>query len=247
MNRLDKIIQMVSEAQRVNVNHLSEKLKVSKVTIRKDLDKLESKGLLRREHGYAVLNSGDDLNVRLSYHYRVKRKIAEQAAQLIGDNDTIMIESGSTCALLAEVLCQTKRNIKIITNSCFIANHVRQHANCQVILLGGNYQPSSEVTVGPLLKEMLNLFHVDHLFVGTDGFAAETGFMGKDMMRSEVVRYMSGVADKTIILTDSSKFQKTSLVNQLSIEKVYGVITDKDLDPNISRFLTEKGIQLTFV
>lgn len=137
MNRLDKIIQMVSEAQRVNVNHLSEKLKVSKVTIRKDLDKLESKGLLRREHGYAVLNSGDDLNVRLSYHYRVKRKIAEQAAQLIGDNDTIMIESGSTCALLAEVLCQTKRNIKIITNSCFIANHVRQHANCQVILLGG--------------------------------------------------------------------------------------------------------------
>ncbi|WNZ88524.1 DeoR/GlpR family DNA-binding transcription regulator [Streptococcus iniae] len=247
MNRLDKIIQMVSEAQRVNVNHLSEKLKVSKVTIRKDLDKLESKGLLRREHGYAVLNSGDDLNVRLSYHYRVKRKIAEQATQLIGDNDTIMIESGSTCALLAEVLCQTKRNIKIITNSCFIANHVRQHANCQVILLGGNYQPSSEVTVGPLLKEMLNLFHVDHLFVGTDGFAAETGFMGKDMMRSEVVRYMSGVADKTIILTDSSKFQKTSLVNQLSIEKVYGVITDKDLDPNISRFLTEKGIQLTFV
>lgn len=103
------------------------------------------------------------------------------------------------------------------------------------------------MTVGPLLKEMLNLFHVDHLFVGTDGFAAETGFMGKDMMRSEVVRYMSGVADKTIILTDSSKFQKTSLVNQLSIEKVYGVITDKDLDPNISRFLTEKGIQLTFV
>ena len=247
MNRLDKIIQMVSEAQRVNVNHLSEKLKVSKVTIRKDLDKLESKGLLRREHGYAVLNSGDDLNVRLSYHYRVKRKIAEQAAQLIGDNDTIMIESGSTCALLAEVLCQTKRNIKIITNSCFIANHVRQYANCQVILLGGNYQPSSEVTVGPLLKEMVSLFHVDHLFVGTDGFAAETGFMGKDMMRSEVVRYMSDVADKTIILTDSSKFQKTSLVNQLSIEKVYGVITDKDLDPNISRFLTEKGIQLTFV
>lgn len=247
MNRLDKIIQMVSEAQRVNVNHLSEKLKVSKVTIRKDLDKLESKGLLRREHGYAVLNSGDDLNVRLSYHYRIKRKIAEQAVQLIGDNDTIMIESGSTCALLAEVLCQTKRNIKIITNSCFIANHVRQYANCQVILLGGNYQPSSEVTVGPLLKEMVSLFHVDHLFVGTDGFTAEAGFMGKDMMRSEVVRYMSDVADKTIILTDSSKFQKTSLVNQLSIEKVYGVITDKDLDPSLSQLLTEKGIQLTFV
>lgn len=144
MNRLEKIIQLVSDHKRIDVNSLSELLGVSKVTVRKDLDKLESKGLLRREHGYAVLNSGDDLNVRLSYNYNVKRKIAEKAAELVQDNDTIMIESGSTCALLAEVLCQTKRNIKIITNSCFIANFLRQYDSCQIILLGGNYQPNSE-------------------------------------------------------------------------------------------------------
>lgn len=228
-------------------NRLSELLGVSKVTVRKDLDKLESKGLLRREHGYAVLNSGDDLNVRLSYNYNVKRKIAEKAAELVQDNDTIMIESGSTCALLAEVLCQTKRNIKIITNSCFIANFLRQYDSCQIILLGGNYQPNSEVTVGPLLKQMVDLFHVDRVFAGTDGFSPEVGFMCKDMMRCEGVQYMADAAEETIILTDSSKFSKPSLVHQLSLDRVSRVITDKELDAENRNLLGSFGIALDFV
>ncbi|MCK1169568.1 DeoR/GlpR family DNA-binding transcription regulator [Streptococcus uberis] len=247
MNRLEKIIQLVSDHKRIDVNSLSELLSVSKVTVRKDLDKLESKGLLRREHGYAVLNSGDDLNVRLSYNYNVKRKIAEKAAELVQDNDTIMIESGSTCALLAEVLCQTKRNIKIITNSCFIANFLRQYDSCQIILLGGNYQPNSEVTVGPLLKQMVDLFHVDRVFAGTDGFSPEVGFMCKDMMRCEGVQYMADAAEETIILTDSSKFSKPSLVHQLSLDRVSRVITDKELDEENRNLLGSFGIALDFV
>ena len=73
MQRLDEILKLVSEFEKIDVNSLSEKLQVSKVTIRKDLDKLESKGLLHREHGYAVLNSGDDINVRLTYQYDNKK------------------------------------------------------------------------------------------------------------------------------------------------------------------------------
>ena len=93
MKRLEQIIKLVSEYEKIDVNTLSEKLNVSKVTIRKDLDKLESKGLLHREHGYAVLNSGDDLNVRLSINYEIKRKIVQEAVKLVSDNETIMIES----------------------------------------------------------------------------------------------------------------------------------------------------------
>ncbi|HEP4259317.1 TPA: DeoR/GlpR transcriptional regulator [Streptococcus pyogenes] len=247
MNRLERIIQLVSQKKKIDVNSLSEQLEVSKVTIRKDLDKLESKGLLRREHGYAVLNSGDDLNVRLSYNYNIKRRIAEKAAELVQDNDTIMIESGSTCALLAEVLYQTKRNIKIITNSCFIANYIRQYSSCQIILLGGYYQPNSEVTVGPLLKEMISLFHVNRVFVGTDGFNKDLGFMGKDMMRSEGVRYMADAAEEVVILTDSSKFSKTSLVHQLSLADVNRVITDQALDKQTQELLSSGGLVLDFV
>ncbi|HGJ0818840.1 TPA: DeoR family transcriptional regulator, partial [Streptococcus pneumoniae] len=87
MKRLEQIIKLVSEYEKIDVNTLSEKLNVSKVTIRKDLDKLESKGLLHREHGYAVLNSGDDLNVRLSINYEIKRKIVQEAVKLVSDNE----------------------------------------------------------------------------------------------------------------------------------------------------------------
>ncbi|WP_159591823.1 DeoR/GlpR family DNA-binding transcription regulator [Streptococcus halichoeri] len=247
MNRLEKIIQLVSQEKKIDVTTLSQLLEVSKVTIRKDLDKLESKGLLRREHGYAVLNNGDDLNVRLSYHYTTKRRIAEKAAELIQDNETIMIESGSTCALLAEVLCQTKHNIKIITNSSFIANYLRHYQTCQIILLGGYYQPTAEVTVGPLLKEMIRLFHVDKLFFGTDGFSPRVGFMGKDMMRTEVVQEMAKVADQVIILTDSSKFEKPSLVPQIDFNAVRRVITDKGLNKEALEALTQKAIEVIFV
>lgn len=247
MKRLEKMIQLVADHKKMAVNSLSESLGVSKVTIRKDLDKLESKGLLRREHGYAVLNSGDDLNVRLSYNYNVKRKIAEKAATLVQDNDTIMIESGSTCALLAEVLCQTRRNLKIITNSCFIANFLRHYDSCQIILLGGSYQPNSEVTVGPLLKQMVELFHVEHVFLGTDGFNPELGFMAKDMMRCEAAQAMAAAAEETILLTDSSKFSKASLVHQLSLDQVSRVITDKQVEQTLATQLKASGIALDLV
>ena len=247
MERLDEIVKLVSEFEKIDVNTLSDKLKVSKVTIRKDLDKLEMKGLLHREHGYAVLNSGDDLNVRLSFHYDTKRKIAQEAAKIVADNETIIIESGSTCALLAEEICRTKKNVKIITNSYFIADYVRKVDSCKIILLGGEFQNDSQVTVGPLLKEMIQFFHVEHAFVGTDGYDEELGFTGKDLMRSEVVQYMSEASDKMIVLTDSSKFDKRGTVKRFGLKQVSQVVTDQAIPTAAVQRLKAANIKLTLV
>ncbi|HFI0149689.1 TPA: DeoR/GlpR family DNA-binding transcription regulator [Streptococcus suis] len=247
MERLDKIIQLVSKHEKIDVNTLADLLEVSKVTIRKDLDKLESKGLLHREHGYAVLNSGDDLHIRMSFHYDLKRKIAQEAATMIDDNETVMIESGSTCALLAEEICLTKRNVTIVTNSYFIANYIRQYDSCQVILLGGEFQNDSQVTVGPLLRKMIQFFRVDKAFVGADGFDEEQGFTGKNLMRSEVVQYMAEVADKMIVLTDASKFGKRGTVQRFSLSQVSKVITDQAISPAIVDSLQSSGIDVTLV
>lgn len=247
MERLDEIVKLVSEFEKIDVNTLSDKLKVSKVTIRKDLDKLEMKGLLHREHGYAVLNSGDDLNVRLSFHYDTKRKIAQEAAKIVADNETIIIESGSTCALLAEEICRTKKNVKIITNSYFIADYVRKVDSCKIILLGGEFQNDSQVTVGPLLKEMIQFFHVEHAFVGTDGYDEELGFTGKDLMRSEVVQYMSEASDKMIVLTDSSKFDKRGTVKRFGLRQVSQVVTDQAIPTAAVQRLKAANIKLTLV
>ena len=100
-NRGNKILELLTKDNKIEVSHLAEELGVSQVTMRKDLDTLESKGVIKREHGFALLCSTDDINGRIAYHYEEKRKIAQKAVGLVSNGDTIMIENGSCCALLA--------------------------------------------------------------------------------------------------------------------------------------------------
>lgn len=99
-NRTNRILELLTQEKRLEVSLLSEKLGVSQVTVRKDLDALEARGIIKREHGFALLRSEDDINGRIAYHYEEKRKIAARAAELVRSGDTVMIESGSCCALL---------------------------------------------------------------------------------------------------------------------------------------------------
>ena len=202
---------------------------------------------MHREHGYAVLNSGDDINVRLSFQYDTKKRIAKEAAKLIKDNDTVLIESGSTCALLAEEICQTKKNVKIVTNSYFIADYIQEYDSCKIILLGGEFQKESRVTVGPLLKELIRSFRVPFAFVGVDGYDDELGFTGKDMMRSEVVQAMSDVSKEVVVLTDSSKFGKCGTVRRFALSQVSRVITDKNISQEAKEKLEDSQTILTLV
>jgi DeoR/GlpR family transcriptional regulator of sugar metabolism len=229
--RLRKIIEIVNKEKKVEVTRLSSLLGVSQVTIRKDLDFLEDKGLLIREHGFAVINDSDDLNNRLTINYDTKVKIARLGASIVADGETIMIESGSSCALLAEELAKTKKNITIITNSTFIASFIRNYEGCRIILLGGEYQKSSQVNVGPLINKYASDFFVDKLFVGIDGLSEESGFTAGDLMRAEAVKAMSQSADKILILTDSSKFAKPGLVKLFDFRDVDLLITDSKITP----------------
>lgn len=97
-SRTNRILEILTERTRVEVSALAEELGVSQVTMRKDLTELERRHLIRREHGYAVLRSTDNVEGRLAYHYEEKRAIARRAAELVRDGDTVMVESGSCCA-----------------------------------------------------------------------------------------------------------------------------------------------------
>ena len=120
--RHTKILELLTKEEKIEVTKLSNIFQVSQVTIRKDLDQLESKGLIVREHGFATLNSKDDMNNRLAYNYDIKQKIAQLASQDIHDGETLMIESGSCCALFALQIAKSRKDITIITNSAFIAD-----------------------------------------------------------------------------------------------------------------------------
>ncbi|MBS7577815.1 MULTISPECIES: DeoR/GlpR family DNA-binding transcription regulator [unclassified Enterococcus] len=247
MARLDEIISIVNQRKKVEVNELAELLNVSKVTIRKDLDRLEKRGMIHRQHGFAEINNQDDLNYRLATNYDLKKKIATKARELVNDGETIIIESGSTCVLLAEEIAMHCKDVTIITNSCFLAAYVRKYENIEIILLGGEYQKDSQVNVGPLIKTVVDYFYVDKLFVGIDGYNPKGIFTGSDLARADASKLMAQSADKVIILTDSSKFVQRGLVTEFNISEVDTIFTDIGIEPQLCKQLEQQGVNIITV
>ena len=246
-NRTNKILELLTSDKKIEVSHLAEQLGVSQVTVRKDLDALESKGIIKREHGFAVLCSTDDINGRIAYHYEEKRKIALKAAELISDGDTIMIESGSCCALLADALTQLRKDLTIITNSAFIAEYIRGKSNFQIVLLGGIYQQDAQVMVGPMVQECVSNFFVDYFFIGTDGYDSKIGFSNRDQMRAQAVRDMAPQTEQGVVLTESNKFSKRGVVPLNLKAKVKAVITDSQIDSIFIQELQHQEIHVLTV
>ena len=244
-NREPLILEILAERGKVEVSALAELLGTSQVTIRKDLDALEKRGIIRREHGFAVFGGSDDINNRLAYHYEEKRRIARKASRLVEPGETVMIENGSCCALLAEELTACNPGVTIITNSAFIASYIRKSENAHIILLGGDFQNDAQVMVGPILRTCAAQFFVDKLFIGIDGFSEKLGFTGNDHLRVQAVRDMAEHADRIFVVTESSKFTRHGVVPLLLPEKPVHVITDPLLSPETEEVLRRTGVGIS--
>jgi DeoR/GlpR family transcriptional regulator of sugar metabolism len=242
--RQKKILDAIAADERIEVAKLAEMMRVSKVTLRKDLDQLKERGIIRHERGYVSPGSSENINNRLSYHYDTKRKIARAASELVKDGEAVMIESGSCCAILAEELATNRQDVRIITNSAFIAAYIRRLPQAKIVLLGGDYQNESQVMVGPIIRACVQGFSVDKFFIGTDGFSEDQGFTGNDHLRSETVRDMAKQAARVIILTESEKFSKRGLVPLLPFNRINMVITDEAVSAEKEQLLSEQGISL---
>lgn len=244
-DRETMILELLTVEHRLEVSALAGRVGVSQVTMRKDLDDLERRGLVIREHGCALLRSSDDVQSRIAYHYEAKRKIAERAAELVDNGDTIMIESGSCCALLADVLVQRRKDLTILTNSAFIASYIRGKGAVQTILLGGIYQPEAQVMVGPMVRLCAEGFFVSRFFIGVDGWSARTGFTNQDHMRAQAVRDMAGQAERVVVLTESEKFTRRGVV-PLNLPQREGqiVVTSRTVSEEVLAALKEQGIEV---
>jgi DeoR/GlpR family transcriptional regulator of sugar metabolism len=239
--RHNRILELLAKNRRLEVSALADVLEVSQVTVRKDLDYLEERELIRREHGYALFGSLDDVGSRMAFHYDVKRRIAKAAAALVEEGETIMIESGSCCALLAEELANTKP-VTIVTNSAFIANHIRHAPYARVILLGGEYQNGAQVLVGSMTRRCAEIFLSDKFFMGADGFSERYGFTGKDHLRAQTVREMAEHAEKIIVLTESEKFLHQGSEGVVRTQDVSRVYTDEGIPKDKETFLFEHSV-----
>ena len=241
--RQNEILKTLDWNDQTSVNELASRLKVSSVTIRQDLNFLESEGLLKRVHGGAVLRDADDLSNRLGTNYEKKLRIARKLAETISEGETILIESGSVNALLARELVKKKR-VTIITTNVFIARQFRKNEKANVILLGGVYQHESESLVGKITKLCIDQVNYSKAFIGIDGYTSQSGFTLRDLFRAEISSHIIKKQGDIFVVTDSSKFGKTELTCICKRNEIQHIATDDELTPEFRKEFTEAGIDL---
>ena len=241
--RQDKILEILLEKRQININALENILMVSSSIIQKDLNYLYELGFLKYENGYIQFLSKEDLSIRMAINYDIKRNIAKSAAETVEDGETVLIESGSCCALLAEELA-SKKQVTIITNSAFVAGHIRHAPFAKVLLLGGEYQNSSQVLVGSMTSKWAEIFISDKFFVSADGFSKKYGFMGKDHQRAQTARDMALQAKEVIILAESKKFLEGRGEGIVQTEQVSAVFTDEGILAETEMFLKQKNVEI---
>jgi len=242
--RCVKILDILASNGKIKIKLLAEMLDVSFVTLRKDLDSLERRGIIVRTHGYAGLDDSNYTGRRMAVSHSIKKRIAKAAAQIVEEGETVMLESGSCCALLAEELALAKKNVTIITNSVFIANYICKLQDIKIILLGGYFQPESQVLVGPVTIQCSQAFFFEKFFMGTDGFISEYGFTGRDHLRVETAIELTKHASKNYILTEAGKFHRHGAYKLIQFDKVAGVFTDDTIPKDAETTLIKNNVML---
>lgn len=236
-------MSMLAEDIGISVSEMSKHLKVSEVTIRSDLKSLENRGYLLRTGGRVMPTLHQNVFERLKTQINEKNRIAKAAAALVEDGDTIMIEAGTTTALVAKYLLG-KRDVHVVTTSTLIIPYARINPGLHLTMTGGEFRPLTESFVGPIALTHLEQFHVRLAFVGTDGFTMEKGLTTHLIEGAEIVRKMAGQSDKTILVADSRKYGKTGFMKVLPIDRVTLIITDDQLEDEQVEDIEAKGVRV---
>lgn len=242
-DRQKTILKLLSEQGPLTVTKLSHELGVSEVTIRADLSELEGQGLLNRSRGAAELAVHQSILERQELRVEEKNRIARKAAELVRDGDRIMIEAGTTTALVVRYLLG-KRDVQIVTNSTLVFAYARLNPALQIIMTGGEFRRETESMVGPVALRTIAGLNVRLAFVGTDGFSLARGMTTHLVEGGEIVKAMRERADETWLLADSSKYGKTGFVTVLSLSEIDGIITDSELADDAVREIEDASLNL---
>jgi DeoR family transcriptional regulator, aga operon transcriptional repressor len=245
--RRQHIMELVQRNGRVLISQVSAALGISRITIRKDIDYLASKGLLRRSHGGAISTQGatlldPSLREKEQKQLREKLRIAAAAASLVVEGMCVVLDSGTTTTAIARELRRFS-HLTVITNAVNIATELAA-TDFEVILTGGNLRKNSFSLVGPLAEDALREVHADILFLGVDGFDVKTGVMTPNLLESRVNRAMIHTAERVVAVCDSSKFSRRSLALIAPPSAVHTVITDDQLGSVDFEALTAAGVEV---
>ncbi len=241
-----KLRELIREHGFVSIPDLRDAMEVSESTIRRDLEALEDSGEAKRTHG-GVFSTGPTTAVKQFEskknpgQWEKKRSIAEAAANLIDDHDTLLLDGGSTTYELARQLIG--RPLQIVTNSLPVANLFSSCDSVDLVLLGGALHHRTGVTLGSFANQMLQSINVQKAFLSVAGINVR-GFYNSNMLLVETERAMMQCADRTIIVADSSKFGRCSLARLCEWSDVHTLVADDELNEKWRSQVEGSSVQL---
>ena len=245
-DKLDAVLGILARKGYRSVSELAEDLAVSEVTVRRYLDRLEQRELIRRTHGGAFTGQEMievDYRVRETEHRAEKEAIGRLAWSLIQPGESVFLDAGSTLAYLASAMDDTRR-ITVVTNSTIVLQTLENRANIETILLGGKVHGASHSLVGLIAEETVSQFRFTKAFLGTAGVNLEHGLTQSNVDEVPVKKRVAANSREVFVLADSSKFGRDVLVMFLGLGQVHAVITDTGLPDEFRRSLEEKGIRV---
>ena len=245
--RWERIRELLRTQGAVKVAALSDLLRVSEITIRRDLEELEQEGLLERTHGGAIYSHR--MQVEPLYtekdriHQEEKRLIGQAAAQLVEEGDTLLINSGSTTLQVIHHLVG-KKDIRVITSNVGAVLAV-QNSDFDLMLIGGSFRPQSNSLVGHLAVLSLQQVYGNKAFIGVDGISAKYGLTTPILQEAEIARLMiERASGQVIVVADHSKLGVVANFVTAPVDEVDILVTDEGFDEEYRAELEERGIEI---
>jgi DeoR/GlpR family transcriptional regulator of sugar metabolism len=239
-----RIIQRLHEDGFVEIAEISAQLDVDRSTIRRDLQVLELRGLVRRTRGGAFAGpaTGEKdipYEVKRVEHISEKQALGAFAASLVEESEAVLLDSGSTTFEIARAL-HTRTNISVVTNDLNVAMCLADAPGIQLVVTGGILLESVYTLVGPRTVEELHELHVDRAFLGADAIHHVAGITNVTFVEVEVKRAMMAAARQVVVVADSSKFEHRALASVCGIEDVDLIVTDDSLDQQLRELYGER-------
>ncbi len=245
IERKNEILSILQKERSVLVADLSQKYNVTEETIRRDLDKLEKEGVIKKTYGGAVLNENTNLDLPFKIRARTNRAekgvIAGLVTELIGEGESLVMDSSSTSLMVAKNL-KSFKSLTVITNSVEIMVELSGCKGIRLICTGGVMRDSALSLGGKTAEEVLRHYHADKAIMSCKGIHMEKGISDSNEFEADLKAVMAACAKEIIWAIDSSKFDKVSFVKILDLQEGDTVVSEKPVDEKWMEFFKSRNI-----
>ncbi|GBF76530.1 DeoR family transcriptional regulator [Paenibacillus sp. 598K] len=243
--RQKQIVNLLHSVGEVKITELKEMFPVTDMTLRRDLEKLEQHGMLKRTYGGAILSSKElALPVRSTVNMPGKERVGQIAVSLVNPGESIFIDSGSTTLQIARAL-PDRVPITVVTNAIHVAAELSEK-QIPTVVIGGVLLETTNGMGGTVATESISRMAFDKAFLGTTGLSRLHGFSNANMLEAEIKRVAISRASESYIVMDHTKFDHSALFSFAKLDEVRAVITDQQPSEEWEAAFQEAEVEIRY-